>query len=122
MLIKWKTRSISFSSNIGSKHFVSEKFPEYTFSIQLKFNLKGQDFKLTIYQSQEDLNDEKYKDYLFIPFTDNTSGEDSYGGGRYMDVMLTDIKTDNDASPEYPDLSPTKTDRQATGTLLANSR
>lgn len=61
----------------------------------LKFNLKGQDFELTIYQSQEDLNDEKYKDYLFIPFTDNTSGEDSYGGGRYMDVMLTDIKTDN---------------------------
>jgi uncharacterized protein (DUF1684 family) len=60
----------------------------------LSFNLKGNDFKLTIYQSQDDLRDEKYKDYLFLPFTDNTSGNESYGGGRYMDVMLTDEKPD----------------------------
>jgi uncharacterized protein len=61
----------------------------------LNFNLKGKECKLTIYQSQDDLRDEKYKDYLFLPFTDNTSGEDSYGGGRYMDVMTTDINIDN---------------------------
>jgi hypothetical protein len=60
----------------------------------LKFNLKGQDLQLTIYQSQDDLRDEKYKDYLFLPFTDNTSGEESYGGGRYMDVLTTDEKSD----------------------------
>ena len=57
----------------------------------LNFTLNGKDCKLTIYQSQDDLRDEKYKDYLFLPFTDNTSGEESYGGGRYMDVMTTDI-------------------------------
>lgn len=56
----------------------------------LKFKLKGKDFELTIYQSQDDLQDEKYKDYLFLPFTDHTSGNESYGGGRYMDVMTTD--------------------------------
>ena len=55
------------------------------------FTLKNVACKLTIYQSQDDLHDEKYKDYLFLPFTDETSGEQSYGGGRYMDVMLTDI-------------------------------
>ncbi|MCI2229070.1 DUF1684 domain-containing protein [Polaribacter sp. MSW13] len=61
----------------------------------LNFTLKGQKFQLTIYQSQDDLTDEKYKNYLFLPFTDDTSGEESYGGGRYMDVMTTDISTEN---------------------------
>lgn len=61
----------------------------------LRFNINGQDLELTIYQSQDDLRDEKYKDYLFLPFTDNTSGNESYGGGRYMDVMITNIKDDN---------------------------
>jgi uncharacterized protein (DUF1684 family) len=60
----------------------------------LTFSLKEKDRKLTIYQSQEDLNDEKYKEYLFLPFTDDTSGEESYGGGRYMDVLMTDENTD----------------------------
>lgn len=61
----------------------------------LSFTLKGKDFELTIYQSQDDLRDEKYKNYLFLPFTDYTSGNESYGGGRYMDVMTTDIKSDS---------------------------
>jgi uncharacterized protein (DUF1684 family) len=61
----------------------------------LTFNLKGKKCELTIYQSQDDLRDEKYKEYLFLPFTDNTSGSESYGGGRYMDVMTTDISNEN---------------------------
>lgn len=60
----------------------------------LNFNLKGKKCQLTIYQSQDNLTDEKFKDYLFIPFTDDTSGNESYGGGRYMDVMITDENTD----------------------------
>ena len=60
----------------------------------LNFNLKGKKCQLTIYQSQDNLTDEKFKDYLFIPFTDDTSGAESYGGGRYMDVMTTDENTD----------------------------
>ncbi|SDS29624.1 hypothetical protein SAMN05216503_2601 [Polaribacter sp. KT25b] len=60
----------------------------------LNFTLKGKECQLTIYQSQDNLRDEKYKDYLFLPFTDDTSGEDSYGGGRYMDVMTTDENPD----------------------------
>ncbi|WP_298879057.1 DUF1684 domain-containing protein [uncultured Polaribacter sp.] len=61
----------------------------------VNFTLNGKNCQLTIYQSQDDLRDEKYKDYLFLPFTDNTSGGESYGGGRYMDIMISDIKTDN---------------------------
>lgn len=60
----------------------------------LNFTINGKDLQLTIYQSQDDLRDEKYKDYLFLPFTDDTSGDESYGGGRYMDVMTTDENPD----------------------------
>jgi len=31
---------------------------------------------------------EEYKNYLFIPFKDLTSGTETYGGGRYMDIMI----------------------------------
>ncbi len=37
------------------------------------------------------MNDPTYKNYLFLPFTDLTSGEESYGGGRYIDLETTDI-------------------------------
>ena len=60
----------------------------------LTFSLKGKEHQLTIYQSMDDLKEEKYKDYLFLPFTDNTSADESYGGGRYMDVMTTDVNED----------------------------
>lgn len=66
-------------------------YKEYGF---LSFSLEGKKHQLTIYRSQDDLRDEAYKDYLFLPFTDATSGNESYGGGRYMDVMTTDEKPD----------------------------
>ncbi len=37
------------------------------------------------------MQDPKFKDELFIPFTDLTSGESSYGGGRYIDINVNDI-------------------------------
>ncbi|QMU63666.1 MAG: DUF1684 domain-containing protein [Flavobacteriaceae bacterium] len=60
----------------------------------LHFSLKGRTFQLTLYQNQDELSDPKYRDYLFLPFTDGTSGEESYGGGRYMDVFLSTINED----------------------------
>ena len=73
----------------------TDRKPLYKEYGKLNFTLKGKNCTLTIYQSQDDLRDVKYKDYLFLPFTDNTSGEESYGGGRYMDVMTTDITAQN---------------------------
>ncbi len=72
----------------------TDRKPLYKEYGKLNFTLKGKDCELTIYQSQDESRDEKYKDYLFLPFTDDTSGEESYGGGRYMDVMTTDEKPD----------------------------
>ncbi|OAD44652.1 DUF1684 domain-containing protein [Polaribacter atrinae] len=73
----------------------TERKPLYKEYGKLHFTLQGKNYELTIYQSQDDLDDVKYKDYLFLPFTDDTSGEASYGGGRYMDVMTTDITAEN---------------------------
>jgi len=32
-----------------------------------------------------------YADHLFIPYKDHTSGEETYGGGRYLDISKKDI-------------------------------
>lgn len=56
---------------------------------ELRFTLDGKSYKLNIYQSVSLLQKEEYKDYLFLPFTDDTNGEGSYAGGRYIDLKLT---------------------------------
>ena len=48
--------------------------------------------QLFIYQSKELALTFAYKDYLFLPFTDQTSGDESYGAGRYIDLTTADIK------------------------------
>jgi uncharacterized protein (DUF1684 family) len=35
-----------------------------------------------------------YKNLLFLPFKDETNGDESYGGGRYLNVQVTDIVND----------------------------
>ncbi|SHH33672.1 DUF1684 domain-containing protein [Winogradskyella jejuensis] len=52
------------------------------------FILKGKEYKLNIYQGEENMNSEKYKDYLFLPFLDNTNGETTYAGGRYIGLSI----------------------------------
>lgn len=58
----------------------------------LHFTLHDSTLQLTLYQSEELMKDSSFKKYLFLPFTDATSGEESYGGGRYIDLELDDIK------------------------------
>lgn len=54
----------------------------------LDFELDGKTCQLTLYQSKELSSNPEYQDYLFLPFTDQTSGSESYGGGRYLDVRI----------------------------------
>jgi len=58
------------------------------------FRLGEKLYNLALYQSQAHLQHPVYKDYLFIPFKDETNGEESYGGGRYIDIQLSDINGD----------------------------
>lgn len=53
-----------------------------------KFRLKGRAFALEIYQSPDLQLQEGYEDYLFLPFLDDTNGESTYAGGRYIDLRV----------------------------------
>ncbi|MEP6635296.1 MAG: DUF1684 domain-containing protein [Acidobacteriota bacterium] len=58
---------------------------------ELRFTLEGQQQVLTVFQSEALSQTEKYKNYLLIPFRDVTSGQDTYGGGRYIDFEITAV-------------------------------
>ncbi len=73
----------------------TDRKPYYREYATLVFTLKGKEHTLTVYQNKENYEAPKYKDYLFLPFTDGTSGEESYGGGRYMDIYESQIQEDN---------------------------
>lgn len=55
-----------------------------------KFKLNGKKLELTIYQSDPPI--EGYENSLFIPFMDETNGDTTYGGGRYIDLEISDIQ------------------------------
>lgn len=61
----------------------------------LTFSINDTLVTLNIYQSKDLIASPEYANYLFIPFTDKTSGINSYGGGRYIDLVMTDIKGDS---------------------------
>ncbi|VXD13649.1 conserved exported hypothetical protein [Marinoscillum sp. 108] len=58
-----------------------------------RFELLGQAFEFPLYQSLQLQQSEEYKDYLFAPFTDETNGFETYGGGRYMDLRIPEGNT-----------------------------
>lgn len=53
--------------------------------------LKGQ-FQLQVYRSMDLMKSDKYKDHLFLPFTDATNYRTTYAGGRYIDLSIADIQ------------------------------
>jgi len=89
------TASIKKTPNtpfIGMPTSTDEKSYYRKFGI-LTFILKEKEMQLTLYQSLEESENPIFEDYLFLPFTDETSGNYSYGGGRYMDVFKSNINT-----------------------------
>jgi len=123
MNAKFKDASTSPLTKKGLKKFsgldfypISEKFkvkakltktpdaPEFKFPTTTKrvaeykkygevfFTIDGKDLKLDIYKSK--VTTRGYENHLFLPFLDNTSGNTSYGGGRFVDVYTTDEQPD----------------------------
>ena len=66
----------------------TDRKPLYVKYGELYFEINGQDFKLNVYENIELLKKKDYKDYLFLPFSDLTSGKESYIGGKYIDVKI----------------------------------
>jgi uncharacterized protein (DUF1684 family) len=62
--------------------------PEYVKYGEARFCINGDSLRLSIYRNLELAKKPLYKDYFFLPFTDSTSGFDTYGGGRYLDLNI----------------------------------
>jgi uncharacterized protein (DUF1684 family) len=57
------------------------------------FTLNGKEFSLELYQQQDLRTKGLYGNRLFLPFTDETNGFASYGGGRYIDLAIPEGNT-----------------------------
>jgi uncharacterized protein (DUF1684 family) len=75
--------------NMPTYDGTSKEFIRYA---QITFKLKGKKLKMTLYRNISLLTNPTYKDLLFLPFTDESNNKTTYGGGRYIDLSLNDIK------------------------------
>lgn len=66
----------------------SGKIKNYSVYGKLEFYLHSKLYSLMVYQSESLKENPEYADYLFLPFTDETSGITTYGGGRYIDLRI----------------------------------
>jgi uncharacterized protein len=66
----------------------TDRLPVYLKYGMISFDLKGQSYQLAVYQNQDLMKDEGFEDYLFLPFLDDTNGDTTYGGGRYIDLRF----------------------------------
>ncbi|AWI27269.1 DUF1684 domain-containing protein [Flavobacterium pallidum] len=85
-----------FTRTEGEKPFgmtSTSRTPMYVKYGEAAFTLDGKQCKLNIYRNIDLSKTEQYKNYLFLPFLDLTSGEESYGGGRYIDLRIPEGDT-----------------------------
>ncbi|MCX6271908.1 MAG: DUF1684 domain-containing protein [Bacteroidetes bacterium] len=71
----------------------TDRRPEYKAYADLIFTIDGVHCKLTVYQPVSHLSDPGFEKYLFLPFTDETSGRETYGGGRFIDLSIPEGDT-----------------------------
>ncbi|MEO7216313.1 DUF1684 domain-containing protein [Mucilaginibacter sp.] len=65
---------------------------EYVKYADLTMQLHGKPVTLSVYRSTGLAKIPAYADYLFLPFTDESNGKETYGGGRYIDLREGDFK------------------------------
>jgi len=58
---------------------------------KIVFTIHDTVLHLFVYQSKELMKTKEYADYLFVPFTDLTTGDESYGSGRYLEFNIPQI-------------------------------
>jgi len=79
----------SFKSKAGKPFGMkttTDRLPQYQAVGQLRFTVAGKKERLTVFRNIDLAKKPGYEDYLFVPFTDLTNGEETYGGGRYIDL------------------------------------
>lgn len=87
----------TFVKSKGEKSFemktTTDRTPMYIKYGELHFKLDGKNFKLDVFQNLDLMKRKGFEDYLFLPFSDLTSGNESYIGGRYIDMKVPKGKT-----------------------------
>lgn len=68
------------------------KIKQYNTYAYLVFEVNDIKFSIPVYQYIEPGKDPVLRDHLFLPFTDLTNGETTYGGGRYIDLYTNEIQ------------------------------
>lgn len=61
----------------------TRRLPMYVKYGELHFSIEGKKLVLNAYRSMT-----AQDDLLFVPFTDRTNGDTTYGGGRYIDLPI----------------------------------
>jgi uncharacterized protein (DUF1684 family) len=79
-----KTESVEFPTT-------TDRMAKYNVYAVAHFRIKGKKYKLNLYYNPLQKNP-LYVNHLFVPFTDLTNGEESYGGGRFIDATKTGEK------------------------------
>ncbi|MEO1713108.1 MAG: DUF1684 domain-containing protein [Bacteroidota bacterium] len=68
---------------------ITKKYRQYAW---VDFTIGEDQVRMAVYQNLRLQKMPGFKEYLFLPFKDLTSGEDTYGGGRYIDLKMGDIQ------------------------------
>ncbi len=76
--------------NMATSSGVSREYRRYA---KATFELRGKTLELFLYQSKRLMAIEEYKDHLFLPFMDKTTGVSTYGTGRFMDITIPEGTT-----------------------------
>ncbi len=66
----------------------TDRLPVYKIFAKASFKINGKPYVLHIYQNEKLILTADFENYLFLPFTDLTNGNESYGGGRYIDLEI----------------------------------
>lgn len=66
----------------------TDRLPEYVKFGEVVFEIDGERFQLNVYQNTSLSKKAGYEDYLFLPFKDETNGNSTYYGGRYLDLRI----------------------------------
>ena len=71
----------------------TDRLPVYRRYGYLDFSVGDSSCRLEVYQKMKYRKKKGNKNYLFIPFRDATTRKSTYGGGRFMDLTLTESDT-----------------------------
>lgn len=66
----------------------TDRAPAYVKYGVVNFIIDSIELTLSVYQNKKMLDLSKDEKHLFVPFRDATSGNESYGGGRYIDCEI----------------------------------